>query len=197
MDKFLSSDVFNNIKIDTAKVGLAQATQQLGENRSLASLTDATWLKKAVLTLVGFAVYNLIVANVVSTGGLKDVNIKMAVDDILKVGTMLIVRQFLLEGYQGLHREWMQESAYILIGFMVYDFAVSKFIDTQQLEMSGTISRAGRISINDALKFGTMFTVSRFLEGKAFDTNYILGSAGFIAGLVAYNYLLAGFVENK
>jgi hypothetical protein len=186
MDRLLSSDVLNNIKVDTLKIGTAQATQRFAETQTLASLADPAWLKGAVLVLLGFAVYQLAIRRIISTEFASG-SVKLALDDILKVGTMLVFKQLAENRTLDSLRDdaWQKSSAYTLIGFVTYDFVTRHVYDTSAL------SGPTKVSVDDAIKFGTMFVVSQFLAGKPFDANFFMVSGGFIAGLIAYNFFLS------
>jgi hypothetical protein len=198
MDKLLpdlSSEALRNVKVDTLKFGSAFTGEQLATKGVLSSVTEGAWLKSTLLTLVGFAVYQLVVRRLISTSFTSG-NYRMALDDVLKFGTMLIASRVLsgkpLTGVEG--RAWQSESAYILLGFVAYDLGtkplMTRFVlDTQTLEYKHAMMA------DDALKFGTMFTVSRFLSGEAFDMAWGKTVAGFLGGLAAYNYLLARYLQ--
>jgi hypothetical protein len=188
MNNLLSSDVLNNVKIDTFKFGLAETGSRFGEQRTLAALMDPAWAKSVVLVLLGFAVYQIAVRRVISTDFASG-STKLALDDILKVGTMLVFKQ-LAENrtLSSLNDDtWKNNSAYTLLGFVAYDFVTRHVYDTSSL------SGAVKTSVDDAIKFSTMFVVSQYLGGKSFDSNFLMTSGGYIAGLVAYNFLLSQY----
>ena len=107
-------------------------------------------------------------------------------DDILKFGTMLVASRF-LSGLPLNDNNWMKETASILAGFVTYDFVTIHAYDT-----SG-FSTVNKLAINDVIKFGTMFIVSRFLSGNEFNSEWAMSSTGFIVGLLAYDYLLVSY----
>lgn len=176
------------VKMDTFKFGSAEIGKRavpLGLN----SLMDVAWMKSTVLILLGFAVYQLAVRRVISTDFASG-SLKLALDDILKFGTMLVFKQLAEnKSFASLNdAQWKSDSAFVLLGFVTYDFVTRHVYDTSSL--SGPV----KASVDDAIKFGTMFVVSQFLSGKPFDNNFLMTSGGFIAGLVAYNFLLASRV---
>lgn len=178
-----SSEVFANIKTDSLHFGPALLVSRLFEQKPL---NDIEWVKASILTLIGFAVYQTIVRYFIKTDGISNGNIKYAVDDILKFGTMLVASRF-LSGLPLNDNNWMKDSASILTGFVTYNFVTAHVYDTNKL------SPKHKLAADDVLKFGTMFLVSRFLTGKAFDKEWAMSSTGFIVGLLVYDYLLSSY----
>lgn len=178
---WLSSDTLNNVRIDSGHFGTAMLSAQLLSGKSV---TDRDWLKSSLLTLVGFAVYQVLVKQLVKTDGVAHVNVRSALDDILKVGTMLVASRY-LSGQPLNDPNWMKESAFILAGFVTYDLAVVHVADTSSL------SKRHRMAADDVVKFSTMFVVSRWLAGQEFNMEWAKGCAYYIAGLVAYDMFLA------
>lgn len=176
---WLSSETFSNIKGDSLKIGTAMAASQGLTGKSV---TDSAWLKSSVLTLVGFAAYQVLVRKFVVTDGVKNVNVKMALDDILKVGTMLVVSRF-LSGNPLNDKEWMRNSAGTIAGFVAFDLATHRVVPSHpDVKIQAVLT--------DTVKFGTMFAVSQYLAGSAFDREWLMNSGTFIVGLAVYNYLL-------
>jgi hypothetical protein len=188
MDQLLSSDVLNNVKLDTLKFGVSAETgARLAKNGlSMEALTDPAWLGQTLLVILGFAVYQIVVRRLISTDFASGSS-KMALDDILKVGTMLVFKQVASSKSVDSLRDasWQMNTFATLAGFVSYDFVTRHVYDTSAL--AGPL----KASVDDALKFGTMFTVSNLITGGAFDADWAMVSGGYIAGLVAYNFLLS------
>lgn len=187
MDQLLSSDVLNNIKMDTLKFGVSAETgARLSKERTLNSLTDPAWLGQTLLVILGFAVYQIVVRRLISTDFAAGSS-KLALDDILKVGTMLVFKQVVSTRDVASVRDasWQMNTFSVLAGFVSYDFVTRHLYDTSSL--AGPL----KASVDDAMKFGTMFVVSQLIQGKSFDAEWATVSGGYIAGLVAYNYLLS------
>lgn len=186
MDRLLSSDVFNNIKVDTLKFGTAEAGKKLAFEKTITSLTDTEWLKSTFLILAGFAVYQLAIRRVVSTDFASG-DVKLVLDDFLKVGTMLVFKQLVeTRNIMSLNDDtWKANTAYTLLGLATYDFLTRKVYDTSAL--TGPTKGA----VDDVIKFGTVLTVSQLLARKSLDSEFFMVTGGYLAGLVAYHYFLS------
>lgn len=182
----ISSDIINNFDIDTFKFGTAQTT----ENFFIKNLKFFDGIKITILTMLGFGIYNLIIANIINTNHITHYNIKLAVDDILKFGTVYVFLR-LMSGQPFHDKEWISEVLFTLIGFITYDFLTIHVIDTEKMEKEDTITAETKLAINDVIKFSTMLFISRILSGKEFTKEWLSESFGFIIGLVAYDYLLS------
>jgi predicted tellurium resistance membrane protein TerC len=181
MESLTQSATYLNVKGDWLKVGAALITSQLLSQRSL---NDKDWMKSSLLTLIGFTAYHLITSRLVDSSKFATGNVRKALDDILKVGGMLVVSR-LLSGQPLNDETWMKESAYVLLGFVAFDLTVGNFIDTSNM------SSKAAASVTDVAKFSTMYAVSRFMAGKEFNKAWAIECAGFMGGLVGYNYFLA------
>ena len=184
------SDSINNFEIDTAKFGIALTSEHLFNKQSS---NNFEWLKLTILSLIGFAVYNLIISNIINTNAIPHYNIKLAVDDVLKFGTVYVFLR-LATGGTLYDKEWLYEVIFVLAGFVTYDLFIIHSVDTKKLETENTITRETRLAIDDILKFSTMFIISRLLSGKDFDEEWLSSTFGFIIGLVAYDYLLSDII---
>lgn len=147
-------------------------------------------IKLTILTLIGFAIYNFIIVKIIDTKHIPHYNIKLAVDDILKFGTVYIFTR-ILSGQSFFDREWINEVIFILFGFIIYDLFTIHIVDTEIMEKENEITRETKLAINDIIKFSTMFLISGFLMGREFNKEWLTESFGFIISLVAYDYLLS------
>lgn len=96
---------------------------------SKGSLTDASWIKASIATLIGFAVYNMVVYKYVQGKDLSvNPKLQMAIDDWAKVGTMLLVSR-LISCESVLDQTWVMGSLATLVGFTSYDLVTSHAID--------------------------------------------------------------------
>jgi hypothetical protein len=184
IDKLLPAQALSDTKGTWMKVGFALVVARLLTSQSLQGLTDKNWAMASLLTLLGFTAYHLMTARVVDSSKLASGKNKDALDSILKVGTMLVVSR-LLSGKPLNDEAWMKSSAYVLVGFVAFDIGTSRLTDG--IEASDRVEAA----IYDAAKFGTMYVVSRYLEGAPFNREWFVDSSSFIAGLVAYDLLLS------
>lgn len=189
---WLTSDTLNNIKADSMKFGIASAAERFGDQQgSLASskLFDVAWLKSSVLTLVGLAVYQLTLRKLVKTDSIESLNLRNALDNILKFGTMLIASRFLDNRSLADLRDadWQKTSASMLAGFAVYDIGITQVFNANKLGLSPRAT----LAVDDVARFSTVFSVQNFLLGGSFNMDFLLSKGGFIAGLVLYDLLIA------
>jgi hypothetical protein len=173
---FLSSETLNNIAFDSGYFGSALTSSQLLTGKSL----DKSWMVSSVLTLLGFATYQIFVRQLIKTDSIAPKNLKMAADDIFKVGTMLLASRLFAQ--QSVHdSDWKKESLSTIAGFVAYDVATVHLVDTTKY------SPKVKLVLDDILKFTTMKVVSRSLLGREFDAEFIYSSAAFLVGLLAYD----------
>jgi len=104
------------------KVGTMLVVSRLLSGKSL---TDPTWVRSSLYTLLGFTVYHAFVPKLIPNTGQAG-PIKDLIDDVLAFGTMFVVSRQL----SGLpfDAQWMKESAYSLVGFGAYDIFTKKFL---------------------------------------------------------------------
>lgn len=146
------------------------------------SLQDQQWQMASLYTLAGFTAYHLTTRNLLDTGRLGAY--KPIGDDWLKVGTMMVVSR-LLAGGDLMDRNWQMASLFTLLGFTVYNLTLAKVVKGDDL----TDCEALAVTVDDALKFGTMFVVSRLLAGDSLtDQAWIMASLATIAGFAVYNF---------
>lgn len=188
------NDIFYNLTNNFDLSGLK--TEYLPETTKTLSFyhsDEINWIKISILGLIAFGVYNLTIANLINTDHIPHQNLKLAINDILKFGTIFIFLRF-ISGEPLMDFEWIVEFIYIMVGFFTYDFIVVDFIDTNELLKNKKISKETKMAIEDTMKFLTMFIVSRWLSGKKFSKEWIMNVTGFIVGLVAYDYLLSELI---
>lgn len=180
LNKLVPSATLESIKVDWVRVGLALVVARLVTQQPL---SDKNWQWASLLTLLGFTIYNLLTARVVDTGSLASGRTRTALDDLLKVGTMLVASR-VLAGGSLTDENWMRESAYTLVGFTTFNLGVARVTD-------GLLNFENRVNValDTGAKFATMHTVSRWLAGGAFSREWALESAAFTAGLMAYDYM--------
>lgn len=175
----INNAVLSNVKNDTLYFGSAMVLAQLFVGRSLLS---REWQIASLLTLVGFVAYQILVAQLVDSSKFSAGRVKALVDDVLKFGTMLVVKQ-LLRGGSLTDQQWLKESSYYLIGFAVYDLGVYYVYNPTTSDVRMTAA------VHDVLKYGTALTTLQWLSGKEFNKEWALETTGYLAGLVAYEYL--------
>lgn len=205
---FITPSMLNNVQADSVGFGSALAAARAftypgSATDKLKSLTDKDWLKASIITLLGFAVYQILVTRVVPTD--NTTSMRMAVSDVLKFGTMLITVRLIsgptdfVSGRPMNADSWMEDSAFLLTGLVAYDFAVRHAFTWVASKTRGVVdidslSTNARVALDDTLKYGTMFVVARWLGGDSFDNPWLLTSGSFLAGLAFYNLVIAGML---
>lgn len=111
---------------DTIKVGTMLIVSRLLAG---GSLWDTNWISTSMATLVGFAVYNIVVHKYIQGKELSyNPQLQMVIDDWAKVGTMLLVSR-LISCESVFNAEWAMGSMATLLGFTTYDLVTSHVID--------------------------------------------------------------------
>jgi len=183
----------NNIKVDSVKYGLALILVYLVSGRFDEILRGALLEKQSLMILlfilIGFAAYQLLVVSFVNTSSLSG-SVKMVANNFLKWGTMFIVAQ-LLSGGKLNDPQWLEYVAYVLAGFATYDILTSRLSDNASV---AAMESNARNSVNDVIKFATMFVVARWLSSGAFNSEWAWQAGAFTVGVAAYDYLLHSLV---
>ena len=112
-----------DIATDWVKVGTMVVVSQW---LSGGSLMDFSWQKNSLATLLGFTAYHLSTRNFMTHQGLEGPAKRIA-DDIIKVGTMLVVSR-LIGGSSLADPVWISNSIITIIGFIVYDILTINYI---------------------------------------------------------------------
>ena len=152
--------------------------------------SEINMFKVSVLSTIGVLIYTYVICSVVDTGSIERSDCKMFVDDMLKFGTLFIFLR-LISGESLSDPIWLAEIFYTFIGFFVYDFIVLNLIDAHIPKKNNHMSIKARQSFGDAVKFLTMFVISRYISGKEFTSQWIFNVTGFILGIVAYDLLIS------
>jgi hypothetical protein len=177
---FFPAETLGFVKADTLAFGPALIGYKYGRDGTV----DYEWLKVTVLALIGLAVYQLVIRNLINTKAIQDNGIRMAFDDILKFGTMFIVLR-LLSNKSFNDKTWIARVLMVLSGFLLYDLAIVNIFDTTGY------SAKTQMALNNIIKFGTVFVTWNILDGGEFNKEWLLGTGGFIGGLILYDYLLS------
>lgn len=111
---------YKPIADDWLKVGTMMVVSRLLSGQPL----DQAWLRGSLFTLIGFTLYNLLTKNFIKGEDIaQGPGVQAAIDDIAKVGTMLVSSQ-LLSGGNLTDPAWQKASLGTLLGFTVYDLLV-------------------------------------------------------------------------
>lgn len=159
-------------------------------NKNLWNSDELNIIKVSILSMIGVIIYTHIICSIIDTETIQHDNIKMFADDILKFGTLFIFMR-LLSGESLSDPIWIAEIFYTFIGFFVYDFILLNLINTHIPKKNNKLSIKARQSFGDAIKFLTMFVISRYISGKEFTSQWIFNVTGFILGVISYDLLLS------
>lgn len=153
------------------------------------SLADRAWQMSTLYTLLGFTTYQLGSRNIFNTESLGQY--KSAADDWLKFGTMFIVSR-ILSGGNLFDMAWITASIATLVGFTVYELIVSKYAKGAELSHHDNVAT----SIDDSLKWATMFLVARLVTCQSvLDPAWAASSIATIVGFVTYDLTLSDLVD--
>lgn len=162
----------------------------IGVDKSLWNSDEINLAKISILSTLGIIIYTYIVCSIIDTKLIEQDDIRMFVDDILKFGTLFIFFR-LLSGESLRDPIWIAEIFYTFLGFFVYDFIILNIIDAFIPKKTNEFSIKARQSFSDSIKFLTMFTITRYVSGKKFTTQWLLNVIGFITGIVTYDLLIS------
>lgn len=185
MEQILSTTT-RRVQLDALKFGtMFIVSRALAEQ----SLVDMAWVKSSVLTIVGFAVFDILVANLVN---LDNVNLqdelKEMVETWLKVATMMIVSRY-LSGGSLQDPNWVKESLYTILGFNTFTLVTKKFM---QRNPTGKLSPKAKAVVEDWLNVGTMMIVSRIMSAQSItDPTWLKGSMLTLLGFTVYDVFVA------
>jgi len=153
------------------------------------SLMDRSWQQSSLYTLLGFSAYQVVTRSLTPVGLTGAA--KMVADDVLKVGTVMIVSR-LLSGGNLSDRNWIMASLASLAGFIVYDIIVAKYVHGADV-----IGYApAQTAVDDLVKVGTMLVVSRLISRQPLqDPAWMMSSLSVLAGFAAYDLVVSQVVE--
>lgn len=110
--------------------------------------------------------------------------------DWMKVGTMMVVSQW-LKGGSLTDGGWQLTSLFTLLGFTAYQLSTRNFMTPQWEDAPMRIA-------NDTIKFGTMFVISRLLSGgNLWDPAWLSACMGTLIGFAVYNVVVYKYVQGK
>lgn len=169
-----------DILADWLKVGtMLMVSRFLEIQQTGASFQDPRWVQASLFTLLGFTTYHLVTKQVLPLTH-PNPQIRTVLETVLKVGTMLVVSRLLARG-SVTDQRWLRSTAFTLAGFATYDLVTHRAVPQG-------LTPAYRETAVDALKFGTMFAVSRALAGGDLtDEQWLRSSLYTIVGFAAYN----------
>ena len=152
----MSPQALNNVKNDVIKVTVMSVVSGYLSGKNL---MDQAWQMNLAYTLMGFALFELVLAKHVKASMFKE-HTDM-VRDLAKVATMLVtVRVMTTQDVNSvMDQNWMMGSAMTLAGFAAYHLVTKRLIDTS--DRKGDWKQIS----DDWVKVGTMLVVSHYLSG--------------------------------
>ncbi len=148
-------------------------------------LNTKDWAISALLVIVGFATYWLIVRKVIREEQFVSGDLRVALNTILYFGTMLVVSRLLAR--RPLNQEWMKSALYMILGFISYDVVVRKFVKP------AIDTKAGRV-INDTLRWTVMFALATWLADRHYDRFFYKELFSVLIGLGLFNAVVVNYV---
>lgn len=202
MNSIISQEVITNVKYDSIKYGimfiiarilLTQAQSPLhiekianpifAPNDSALHVNE--WAKSALLVLIGFATYWVIIRNLVKEEQYVTGDLRLALRDLLYFGTMLVVSRLLAR--QPLDAAWGKSVLYVILGFVSYDVVIRKFI------RPNINTRLG-LTIDDTLRYTVMYALATWLADRHFNESFYKELVAVIVGLGVFNGFVATYV---
>lgn len=158
--------------------------------KSIWNSDEINIVKMSILSTIGIIIYTYVICSIIDTKLIEHDDIRTFADDVLKFGTLFLFMR-LLSGESLGDPIWIAEIMYTFLGFFVYDFVILNIIDTHIPKKTNEFSIKARQSFSDAIKFLTMFTITRYISGKEFTTQWLLNVIGFVIGIVTYDLLIS------
>ena len=186
----LNKKTIINIQTDSLKFGLAIAVGQIFTNNNLN-------IRVIILSLVGFATYQLIFSNKIYNTEKLDIRKRVPIDDFFKFATMLFVSKFLITGKLNLDNKFIIDNINIVVALILYNAYISKYITAKLIKYNNNNNITFRdiMAINDSIKYSFVLISTGLLNDLAgvdkFGTEYIKLAAGYVTGLVTYDYVFS------
>ena len=178
---------WNDILGDIGKVSTMLGVSRLFGKESL---QDPEWRKSSLYTLLGFTAYHVLTKGLFSTENIQNPTHRAIANDWIKVGTVMVISR-ILSG-QPLNQEWLRSSLYTLLGFTAYNLFTKNLISGEKVSDTPGI----QTTVNDIVKFSTMFIVSQLLSGGSLvDPAWQKASLGTLLGFAVYNLLVKGILK--
>ena len=170
----MSSKALNNVKNDIVKVTVMSVVSGYLSGKNL---MDQAWQLNLAYTLLGFALFELVLDKHVKASMFKE-HTDM-VRDLAKVATMLVtVRVMNTQDVNALmDQKWIMGSVITLAGFAAYHLVTKKLIDTS--DKKGDWKQIS----DDWIKVGTMLLVSHYLSGgDVTNSSFLQNSTNTVLG---------------
>ncbi len=191
MNKIIDPITMENLKTDIFQFGMALILSHIASGRGLFE-DNAHNMKAILVTLIGFAVYQVAVARVwldkVMPGSAR-----VAIDDTLKFTCALFIGKLLLDPYGIFTLDFTATTFHILVSFLAYNGIIAKYVTSKMIKDNMSLKEI--MALNDTFKYlfslflaGILNTLSgvRFMTGE-----YLRLTLGYTTGIVLYDLLFA------
>ena len=156
-------------------------------------LFDSNTLIMAILILVGFVLYYLLIVPLLPTEYASPVMGKI-VNDILMWGTALIFSSVVgsyITGSEMFSSQWMKTTMFILLGLVIYRVLLEPL-----MPVSIVAAQSGsQAMLSDWALYGSVYIITMLLNGSGVNTQLVLGTLFVLIGFAAY-YLVVDKVLN-
>lgn len=172
-------------QVDVAKHGTSLLTSHLTETyRHGGEYLSRQWIITTMITLIGFVVYGLVVKQLIPVN-VANPRVKAGLDDVLKMGTVLIVSQVVtshMAGRVNFPDAWLNVTAVILAAFFLFHVVVAPQLP---------VVRGYQATIMDVAKFGLVSTAAHYYVGGRFNEDFLVSLGGILGGFVLFHEVLA------
>lgn len=186
--QIISSETMNTVKGTWAKVGtmliVAHVLSTYLQNNGQ-GLFNQNWIQASLFTIIGFNVYEVIVAKMIHID-VEGEELQSVIDDTLKVGTMIVISTALrgaMSGVNEFSENWIKSNLYTLVGFAGYRLVTQKLVPD--------VNEAYSTAVHTQVQFITMMAISRLLAGEEFDAEYINSSLYTLVGFATYDVVVS------
>jgi len=153
-------------------------------------LFDTNTLITAILILVGFVLYYLLIAPLLPASYATPL-IGKIVNDTLMFGTALIFSNVVgsyITGQEMFSSEWMKTTLFILLGLAAYRIIIEPFIPQN-------LNPANQPMINDWALYGTTFIIVMLLSGTGVNTQLLLSTLFVLIGFAGYHLIVKKIIN--
>jgi len=153
-------------------------------------LFDTETLVYAILILLGFVLYYLLIAPLLPTNYQYPV-IGQIINDTLMFGTALLLSNVVgswIMGTEMFSTQWMKTSLYILLGLATYRVLIEPFIPQN-------LNPNIQPMINDWALYGTAFVITMLLSGTGVNGTLVMSTLFVLIGFAGYDLIVKNIIN--
>lgn len=167
----------------------AAITQRVFQQRQV---DERVFLVAVCVTVIGFVAFQLLIGSWMKFDMNDDAS--LAVQDILKFGTMFIICRLMTGGawWQDPSMErnaWVKDSACFISSLVLYDLLLNKYVRSLTLGLPISVQDG----VSEGIKFFVVFAVSNMLVGGEYDKTWLMSTLGFCVGMFLYYFVYNTF----